>query len=58
MGMEDMTGLVSPIEEEEAVRLGWGDVGAAGAENTSPVEGLRLCVSLEGRIRKKKIGKT
>ena len=42
MGMDDMTGLVRPAEEEEAVGLGWEGVGAAGAENrksSSPVEG-------------------
>ena len=32
MGIDDMTGLVRPAEEEEAVGLGWEGVGAAGAE--------------------------
>ena len=39
--MDDMTGLIRPAKEEEAVGLGWEGVGAAGAENrksSSPVE--------------------
>ena len=49
MGMDDMTGLVRPAEEEEAVGLGWEGVGAAGAENRSsyPVEegSMPVCIT-------------
>ena len=54
MGMDDMTGLVRPAEEEEAVGLGWEGVGAAGVENrksSSPVEG-----SVPVRITRRKKG--
>ena len=42
MGIDGMTGLVRPAEEEEAVGLRWEGVGAAGAEKEEvdiPCEG-------------------
>jgi hypothetical protein len=53
MGMDDMTGLVSPAE---AVGLGWEGVGAAGAENrksSSPVEEGSVPVRITRRRNKK-----
>ena len=49
MGIDVMTGLVRPAEEE-AISLGWEGVGAAGVENmkSSTCGGLCLCASLEG----------
>ena len=51
MGIDDMTGLVRPAEEE-AVGLGWEGVGAAGVENIShrPLRRMGPCLSasLEG----------
>ena len=62
MGMDDMTGLVRPAEEEEAVGLGWEGVGAAGVENrksSSPVEEGSVPVRItRGGIRKERRGKT
>ena len=51
MSPGDMTGLVRPAEEEEAVGLQWEGVGAAGVENrqsSSPVE------SVPARITRRK----
>ena len=56
MGMDDMTGLARPAEEEDAVNLGWEGVGAAGAENrksSSPEEEGSVPV----RITRRKKGK-
>ena len=61
MGMYDMTGLIRPANEQEAVGLGWEGVGAAGAENRkslSPVKEGSVPVRITRRIRKKKRGKT
>ena len=53
VGIDDITGLIRPVVEEEAVNLGWEGVGAAGRvenmKSSSPMEeGLCLCASLEG----------
>ena len=56
MGIDDMTGLIRPAEEEEAVGLGWEGVGAAGAENRKssfPVEEGSVPVRITRRKNKK-----
>ena len=53
MGIDSMTGLVRPAEEE-AKGLGWEGVGAAGVENmksSSPVEESSVPVRITRRIK-------
>ena len=56
MGMDDMTGLIRPAKEEEAVGLEWEGVGAAEAENrksSSLVEEGYVPVRITRRKNKK-----